>query len=429
MYMGFLPLSERSFKVRLGKSTRAFRYRTYRLYFMGQGITLIGNWMQQLALGWLLLRLGGTATSLGLLVALTQVPTIFLGPVAGVVADRYEKRALLRIIQFLAAIHALTLAFLTLTGLIQLWMLFTLALFMGLVNAFEMTTRQSFVVEMVDDKRDLPNAIALNSLMFNSARAIGPAVGGQVVYFFGEGLCFLLNGIGYASSNFALRAMKLPVFKKVDTVQRNISKEFIDGFRYIRETPALIYSFFMLTTISIFGAQQMVILPILARDFLDGSSDTLGILMMAFGVGAIFAALAIAIRSQVVGSEKVIFKGLLITGVSQILLTLYPSMGWAFLLNALAGYGAISSIVSTNTVIQLLAAPTMRGRVVSFYSICLMGLGPCGGFIIGRLIDWQGIVLVLPVLGGVCIIAALVYRYYAARVVHRSLSGLTTLSR
>ena len=120
MYMGFLPLSERSFKVRLGKSTRAFRYRNYRLYFMGQGITLIGNWMQQLALGWLLLRLGGTATSLGLLVALTQVPTIFLGPVAGVVADRYEKRALLRIIQFLAAIHALTLAFLTLTGLIQL---------------------------------------------------------------------------------------------------------------------------------------------------------------------------------------------------------------------------------------------------------------------------------------------------------------------
>lgn len=427
--MNFLSLSERSFKVRLSKSTRAFRYRNYRLFFMGQGVTLIGNWMQQLALGWLLLRLGGSATSLGLLVAFTQVPTIFLGPVAGVVADRYEKRSLLRIIQVLAAIHALILAFLTLTGLIQLWMLFALALFMGLVNSFEMTTRQSFVVDMVDDKRDLPNAIALNSLMFNSARALGPAIGGQLVYFFGEGLCFLLNGIGYGASNFALKAMNLPLFKKVDTVQRNVSKEFVDGFRYIKETPAIIYSFIMLTAISVFGAQQMVILPILARDFLQGGSDILGTLMMAFGIGAIFAALSIAIRSQVTGSDRVIFLGLIIAGISQTALVIYPNIWWAFILNGLAGYGAISSIVSTNTVIQLLAAPTMRGRVVSFYSICLMGLGPCGGFIIGRLIDWQGVVFTLPILGGICIISALVYQYYAAQVVRESLMELTTRSR
>lgn len=423
--MGSFSFSDRSFKVRFEKSTRAFRYRNYRLFFTGQSVTLIGNWMQQLALGWLLLRLGGSGTELGVLAALTQVPTIFLGPLAGVLADRYEKRSLLRIIQVAAATHAALLAYLTLTNQITLWMLLWLALFMGLVNAFEMTIRQSFVIEMVDNKRDLPNAIALNSLMFNSARAIGPAIGGQFVHFFGEGLCFLINAIGYGSSNFALWAMKLPKLQKVDTVKRNIRREFADGFRYIRSTPSIFYSLLMLTATSIFGSQQMVILPLLARDFLQGGSDVLGILMMSFGIGAVITALFIAIRSRVVGSEGLIFHGVFIVGLSQILLVLYPSTWWASILNALAGYGAIAAIVSTNTVIQLLAAPTMRGRVVSFYALCLQGLGPCGGFIIGRLIDWHGISYTLPFLGVCCIISAFIYRQKAAPIVRQSLNELT----
>lgn len=423
--MSLLPVSDRKLKVRIEKSTRAFRYRNYRLFFTGQSVTLIGNWMQQLALGWLLLRLGGSATSLGFLAAVTQVPTIFLGPVAGVIADRYEKRSLLRIIQVAAASHAFILAFLTLTDRINLTLLFALALFMGLVNAFEMTTRQSFVVDMVDDKRDLPNAIALNSLMFNSARAIGPAIGGQVVYFLGEGLCFLINAIGYSASNLALRAMKLPKFERVDTVQRNIRQEFVAGFQYIRTTPAIVYSLLMLTAVSLFGAQQLVVLPLLARDFLHGSSDTLGFLMMTFGVGAVITAVSIAIRSRVTGSEKLIYRGLLIVGMSQLLMVIYPNVWWAAFLNALTGYGAIAAIVSTNTVLQLLAAPTMRGRVVSFYSLCLQGLGPCGGFLIGLLIDWRGVPFTFPFLGICCITAALVYRHYAAPAVRKSLNELT----
>ena len=214
--MPLLPVSDRAIKLSLAKSTRAFRYRNYRLFFTGQSITLIGNWMQQLALGWLLLRLGGSATYLGLMAMFTQVPTIFLGPIAGVVADRYEKRSILRLIQVAAAAHAFILAILTLTDLINLPLLFLLALVMGCINAFEMTTRQSFVVEMVDDRRDLPNAIALNSIMFNSARAIGPAIGGQFVRFFGEGFCFLINAIGYSASNIALKAMILPKLVRVD---------------------------------------------------------------------------------------------------------------------------------------------------------------------------------------------------------------------
>ena len=423
--MGLFSLSDRSFKVRLEKSTRAFRYRNYRLFFTGQSVTLIGNWMQQLALGWLLLRLGGSATDLGILAALTQVPTIFLGPLAGVLADRYEKRSLLRIIQVAASTHAFLLFFLTYTGKITLWMVLALGLFMGLVNAFEMTTRQSFVVDMVDNKRDLPNAIALNSMMFNSARAIGPAIGGQVVYFFGESICFLLNAVGYGASNFALWSMKLPKIQKVDTAKRNIAREFADGFRYIRSTPSIFYSLLMLTATSIFGSQQMVILPLLARDYLQGGSDVLGFLMMSFGLGAVIAALFITVRSRVVGSEQFIFRGLLTVGVSQILLVLYPSSLWASTLNAISGYGVIAAIVSTNTVIQLLAAPHMRGRVVSFYALCLQGLGPCGGFIIGQLIDWHGIPYTLPALGICCIIAALIYHRYAAPAVRESLNHLT----
>jgi len=419
--MGILPVSDRTLKMRIGKSTRAFRSRNYRLFFTGQSITLIGNWMQQLALGWLLLRLGGSATDLGLLAALTQMPTIFLGPVAGVVADRYEKRSLLRYIQFAASLHAFILFGLTYTEVITLWMLLGLAFFMGLVNAFEMTTRQSFVVEMVDDRRDLPNAIALNSLMFNSARAIGPALGGQLVYFFGEALCFLLNAIGYGASNFALRSMKLPSFQKVDSVQRNILQEFNAGFRYIKSTPVLTYSLLMLTSVSMFGAQQLVILPLLVRDFLQGDSDILGLMMMSFGLGAVIAAITITVRSKIAGTEKIIYRGAFIVGISQILLVLYPNVLWIGILNALTGYGAIAAIVSTNTVLQLIAAPAMRGRVVSFYSLCLIGLGPCGGFVIGLFIDWYGVPILLPILGLCCIAASLIYRRYAASVISEAL--------
>lgn len=419
--MGLLPPPSRGFKLRLGKSTRAFRSRNYRLFFAGQGASLIGNWMQQLALGWLVLRLGGSATALALMAAITQVPTIFLGPVAGVVADRYDRRLLLRFIQYAASLHAALLGILTLTDHITLGLIFALALFMGIINAFEMTTRQSFVVEMVEDKRDLPNAIALNSLMFNSARAIGPAIGGQIVYFLGEGICFLINSFSYGAANFALKSMKLPPFKKSTTSRPNIRHEFFEGFLYIKNNPHLLYSLMMLTAVSLFGSQQMVLLPILARDFLQGGSDTLGMLMMSFGLGAIIAALLIAVQTRVVGSEKMIYRGLFTVGLSQILLVLYPQTFWACLLNGLTGYGAIAAIVSTNTVLQLLARPDMRGRVVSFYSLCLMGLGPFGGFLIGRLIDWNGISFTLPILGLLCIICALVYFRYAAPVLHNSL--------
>lgn len=425
--MGYLPTPSREFKLRLGKSTRAFRSRNYRLFFAGQGASLIGNWMQQLALGWLVLRLGGSATALALMAAITQVPTIFLGPIAGVIADRYERRRLLRFIQYAASLHAALLGILTLTDHITLGLIFTLALFMGVINAFEMTTRQSFVVEMVDDKRDLPNAIALNSLMFNSARAIGPAIGGQVVYFLGEGVCFLINSLSYGASNFALKSMKLPAFKKSTLPQRNIRHEFLEGFHYIKNTPSLLYSLVMLTVISLFGSQQMVLLPILARDFLRGGSDTLGMLMMSFGIGAVLAAILIAVKAGIVGSEKIIYRGLLIVGFSQILLSLYPETLWACLLNGLTGYGAIAAIVSTNTVLQLLARPDMRGRVVSFYSLCLMGLGPFGGFLIGHLIDWNGISFTLPILGVICILCALVYVRYAAPVLHQSLIQISKI--
>ncbi len=421
--MPLLPISDRAIKLSLAKSTRAFRYRNYRLFFTGQSITLIGNWMQQLALGWLLLRLGGSATYLGLMAMFTQVPTIFLGPIAGVVADRYEKRSILRLIQVAAAAHAFILAILTLTDLINLPLLFLLALVMGCINAFEMTTRQSFVVEMVDDRRDLPNAIALNSIMFNSARAIGPAIGGQFVRFFGEGFCFLINAIGYSASNIALKAMILPKLVRVDGPKRAILREFMEGFRYIKSSPALARSLLMLTAVSLFGSQQMVLLPILAKYHLGGGSDLLGNLMMSFGVGAIITAVSIAFKSRIVGMEKLIWLGAFVTGLSQILIVQHSSILWAYCLNALTGYGVISAIVATNTVIQMLADPVMRGRAVSFYSLCLMGFAPIGGYLSGILIDFAGIPFTLELLGGLCCLSAIAYRFFAAPIIRESLKN------
>ncbi len=414
-------------KQQLGHSTRAFRSHNYCLFFSGQSITLIGNWMQRLALAWLVMRLDGSAADLGLMAALAQMPTILLGPFAGVVADRYEKRRLLRLIQLLAVIQAFCLAGLTLINWITLWQVFALALFMGCINAFEVTIRQSFVVEMVDDKSDLPNAVALNSVLFNSARAIGPALGGQFVRFFGEGLCFLFNGFSYAASNLALRAMKLPRFVRPQRGDQNVLQEFLSGFRYIRNTPGIGYSLLTVAAISMLGLQQMVFLPVLTRDFLGGGSELLGNLMLAFGLGAVLTALFTASRQGTEGLVRMVYLGCALTGISQVLMMQSSSPAWIFFMVALNGYGGIAAVIVSNTIIQLLVVPEMRGRVASFYSLALMGIGPLGGYLGGLLADWRGLAFTMTVLGVGSIAAALIYCLTAAPVISRNLQKASRL--
>lgn len=426
--MSFFVSVQAMLKNQFGHATRALYSRNYRLFFSGQGVTLTGNWMQRLALAWLVMRLGGSAADLGIMSALTQMPTILLGPLAGVVADRYEKRALLRIIQLLAVIQAFGLAFLTLAEWITLWQLFALALFMGCINAFEMTIRQSFVVEMVDDKQDLPNAVALNSVLFNSARAIGPALGGQFVRFFGEGLCFLLNGFSYAASNFALRAMQLPEFKRAAGGRRNIAQEFLAGFQYIRQTPSIGYSLMIVAAVSTLGLQQMILLPVLTRDFLGGGSELLGNLMLAFGLGAVLTAAFVATRHGTGGLTGVVFLGCLFTGMSQLVMLQSSGTAWVFFMVALNGYGAIAAVVVSNTIIQLLVAPEMRGRVASFYSLSLMGIGPLGGYLSGLLTDWQGIGVTMTALGIGSLAAAGLYRVMAGPAISSQLNKLSQVN-
>ena len=284
---------------------RAFRYRNYRLFFGGQGVSLIGTWMQQIAMSWLVYRLTNSAFYLGLIGFTGQAPIFFLTSFAGVFIDRIHRRNLLIITQTLATIQASLLAFLTLSGHIQVWHLVLLSLFLGCINAFDMPTRQSFVVEMVEDKKDLGNAIALNSFMFNGARLVGPSIAGLVVTAIGEGPCFLLNAISFLAIIATLLAMRIPN-RMSETNPATLFHGLREGYRYALGFPPIRYVLLLLAITSLVGMPYMVLMPIFARDILHGGPHTLGFLMGASGVGALVGALYLASRKSVLGLGKLI---------------------------------------------------------------------------------------------------------------------------
>jgi len=390
------------------QTLRALRYRNYRLFFSGQSLSLIGTWMQQVALGWLVYRLTDSAFLLGLVGFSSQIPTFILASVAGVLADRYNKHKIIIITQTLAMIQAFILTFLTLSSTIQIWQILVLSLFSGLINAFDMPTRQSFVIEMVDDRNDLPNAIALNSSMFNAARLIGPTIAGILITAIGEGFCFLVNALSYLTVIAALLMMKIgpPVItKKKEKVLEGLK----EGIKYAYNFKPIRALLLLIGLISLTGMPYTVLMPVFARDILHGDAHTLGFLFGAVGTGALIGAIYLASRKSVLGlgrwiaiATSIFSLGLLFFSFSR---EIYLSIG----LMLFTGFGMMMQMASTNTLLQTLVDDDKRGRIMSLYVMAFMGTAPFGSFMAGTLASTIGAPYTVLSSGIICLIAAIVF--------------------
>ncbi len=390
---------------------RSLRHRNYRLFFGGQGISLIGTWMQQIALGWLVYRLTDSAFLLGIVGFAGQIPTFILAPLAGVLADRFNRHHIIILTQTLALIQAAILSVLTLTNTIQIWHIIILSVFIGIVNAFDMPTRQSFVVDIVDDKNDLPNAIALNSSMFNAARLVGPTIAGIMISLLGEGLCFLLNAISYIAVIVALLMMHL-ASKEVIIKKENVLKNLKDGLRYAYKSKPIKVLLLFLGLVSLTGGPYTVLMPIFAKDILKGNANTLGLLFGAVGVGALTGAIYLASRKSILGLGRWIAISAALFAVGLMLFSFSQNLIFSLVLMVLTGFGMMVQMASTNTLLQTLVDDNKRGRVMSLYVMAFMGTAPIGSFVAGTLANNIGAPLTVLTGGFLCLAGTIIYALY-----------------
>ena len=383
---------------------RALRNRNYRLFFAGQGISLIGTWMQRIAMSWLVYRLTNSPFLLGLVGFAGQIPTFLFASLAGVFVDRWDRHRLLLATQTLAMVQASLLAFLTLTGLVAVWHIFVLAVCLGLVNAFDTPTRQTFVIDMLDDKKDLGNAIALNSFMVNGARLVGPSLAGITVAAFGEGICFLLNGFSFLAIIISLLAMKIRR-KKAASARTHPFQGLKEGYCYAFGFAPIRYLLMMLALSSLMGMPYAVLMPIFARDILHGGPHTLGFLMGAAGIGALISASYLASRKSVVGLGRVIVFGSAVFGCGLIFFSLSRHLLLSLVFMLFTGFGMMTVLTSCNTILQTIVDEDKRGRVMSLYAMAFMGMVPFGSLMGGTLASHIGAPATL-MFGGICCVAA-----------------------
>jgi MFS family permease len=387
---------------------RALHHRNYRLFFGGQSISLIGTWMQQIAMSWLVYRLTNSALLLGVVGFSSQIPIFLFASVAGVYADRWHRYRILVVTQTLAMIQALILAFLTLIGAIQVWHIIVLSIFLGLINAFDMPTRQSFIVELIEKAEDLGNAIALNSLMFNGARLVGPAVAGILIGLLGESVCFLINGISFLGIIIALLAMKVPKKEKVVRTS-HVWQALREGYSYAFGFVPIRYILLQLGLMSFMGMSYVVLMPIFAKDILHGGPHTLGFLMAASGIGAMAGSIYLASRQTILGLGRFIAYAFAIFGIGVIAFSLSKILIISLSMMLIAGFGMIVQMASSNTILQSIVQEDKRGRVMSIYATAIIGMTPLGNLFAGSLASWIGAPNTLIISGIACIIGSLIF--------------------
>lgn len=351
----------------------------YRRFFIGQSVSLIGTWMQSVAQSWLVLQLTGSGTALGLVIAVQTLPVLLAGPYGGVVADRANKRNLLIGTQSALALLAGTLAILTLSHTVRLWMVLVLAGALGLTNSIDNPTRQSFVPEMVGTK-DVANAVTLNSVMVNAARSIGPAVAGLLIVTVGIGECFVLNAVSFLAVIIALTRIDPKQLIRARVTQRTPG-QLLDGLRYVRRTPRLAAPLLMMALIGALSYEFPVVLPVLAQRVFHGNADAYGYLTAALGIGAMVGGLVIAGRRPRGLRAVVIASGAF--GLSMLAAAAAPTLALEVVALALVGAGSIAFMSRGNSMLQLTADPSMRGRVMALWSVAFLGTTPIGGPIIG----------------------------------------------
>ena len=361
---------------------RALNHRNFRLFVAGQGTSLIGTWMTRVATSWLVYRLTGSAWMLGVVGFVGQVPTFLLAPVAGVWVDRMDRRRLLVWTQVGLALQSLIMGALILARSITVTEILILSVAQGLINAFDMPARQSFVVQMVEDRKDLGNAIALNSSMVNVARLVGPALAGLIIGAYGEGPCFMVDGISYLAVIVSLLMMHITVPAQARHTG-SVAVQLREGWTYVSGFLPIKAILLLFATTSLLGMPYMVLMPVFAHDVLHGGPHTLGYLMTASGVGGLISALVLAARKSVRGLTTVIPVAASLVGAGLILFGLSRNFWVSLLLMFLTGYGLLQGLAASNTVIQTLVPEDKRGRVMSYYTMAFIGMAPFGALLAG----------------------------------------------
>ena len=387
---------------------RSLKYPNYRLFFAGQSISLVGTWVQRMALPWLVYSQTKSVFMLGFVTFMGQIPTFLLAPFAGVLSDRFNRYYMLIGLQTLAMAQAIVLAILVLTNRIELWQIIALSGLLGCINAFDIPTRQSFVVKMVNDKADLSNAIALNSSMVNGAKLLGPSIAGILIATVGEGYCFLINAISYVFVILSLLLMKIgPIEKRLR--KTNLFSDLKDGFSYAFGFVPICYIILLLALVSIMSMPYLVLMPVIAKEMLHGTSRTYGFLMGASGAGALAGALYLASRKSVLGLGKIIPMATFILSIGIIGFAFSRNVYISIAFLVITGLGLMLQLASSNTIIQTIVAEDKRGRVMSIYTMAFMGTAPFGSFMAGSLAKLIGASFTLLIGGLVCMAGAVLF--------------------
>lgn len=386
---------------------RALRHRNYRLFYGGQGISLVGTWMTRVATGWLVYRLTHSAFLLGLVSFAGQIPILILGAVAGVWVDRLNRHRVLIVTQILSMLESFALAALALSGIITVAEVILLNLFQGAVNAFDMPARQAFVVEMVETREDLPNAIALNSSLVNAARLVGPSVAGLLIAGVGEGYCFLLDGVSYMAVIASLFAMSLVPWRP--RAHPSVSSELREGWNYVRGFRPIWAILLLLSVVSLVGMPYTALMPIFAGSILHGGAHTFGFLMGASGVGALVGAVSLAARRSVLGLGRLVALMAAGFGASLVAFAASRQLWLSLLLLVVTGYSFMQQMASSNTILQTIADDEKRGRVMSFYSMAFQGVAPFGSLIAGAVAARIGAPHTLMIGGSICVAGAALF--------------------
>jgi len=398
-------MADRSNRFRIGFALRALRHRNYRLFFGGQSLSLIGTWMTQVASSWLVYRLTNSALLLGMVSFSGQIPALLLTPFAGVWVDRWDRRTVLKVTQVLAMLESLALAVMVFSGHENIWYILALTMFQGAVNAFDIPARQTFVVEMIEDRADLPNAIALNSSMMNGARLVGPSIAGAIIAVAGEGYCFLIDGISYIA---VIASLMLMVTKPgEEKIHENLFSSLKAGWQYVIGYDPIRSILALIAFISLVGLPYTVLLPVFASEILHGGPNTFGLLTGATGLGAFISAILLAMRKSIVGLGKRMAITSLTFGAALIAFAFSQIFWLSMVLMLLVGFSMMQVIASGNTILQTIVDEDKRGRVMSFYTLAFIGAAPIGSLLAGALANQIGAVPTVIVCGLLCIIASL----------------------
>ena len=392
-------------KIKNIKLPPALRSQNYRLFFAGQGISLIGSWMTQVATVWLVYNLSDSPWMLGVVGFTSQIPTLILLPFAGVFIDRSNRHRVIIATQILAMVQSLALAFLALTGAVNIWQLLVLSFFQGAINAFDAPARQAFVPELVEKREDLANAIALNASMFNGARLIGPAIAGLLIATVGPSYCFLIDGLSYIAVIAGLLAMKLKP-RKIAVTNSKPLQRLKEGFVYAFGFPPIRAILLLLALVSFAGMSHTVLVPIFATKILHGGPQTLGFLMAASGVGAFAGAIYLIGRKSVVGIGKLIAISPAIMGFGLIGFGLSRVLWLSLIMMLFVGLGFILQFAAGNTFLQTIVEDDKRGRVMSIYTMAFFGITPFGNLVAGGLANYIGSPNTVIIGGVICMIAS-----------------------